>query len=323
MTDHLKASPPERHEEISRHLLQQAQDELDKGDILQASDKVWGAVTEAIKAYAQERGWNCNTENYIRDAARCIAVVQGRGELRTLYGYLEAVNNRLSEQTEESDELANWLNSAGFYIRELAALQTQEKSPDPVHLHPEHRQDHERRLGRLTLEPYVAPFSRTGTDNRAPEEWEALSRNQLELAQESLDLLDLERADVESWNSTACAGKALCQQRGWNHHDVLCLRAAVSYVAKEFSRKDLIAKYGYLETERINYFEHPLEAVDIRRRIEETTEFIHELAALRVTTPAVGGGNLTKTDLEAQEKNLIRLTRPLSIDGHSVTRTRR
>ncbi len=106
MTDHLKASPPERYEEINRHLLQQAQDELDKDDILQASDKVWGATAHAIKAYAQERGWNCNTENYIRDAARCIAVEQGRGELRTLYGYLEAVNNRLSEQPEDSEELA-------------------------------------------------------------------------------------------------------------------------------------------------------------------------------------------------------------------------
>ena len=37
MTDHLKASPPERYEEISRHLLEQAQDESDKGDTLQSS----------------------------------------------------------------------------------------------------------------------------------------------------------------------------------------------------------------------------------------------------------------------------------------------
>ena len=50
MTDHLKASPPERYEEISRPLLEQAQDELDKGDIPLASDKVWGATAQAIKA---------------------------------------------------------------------------------------------------------------------------------------------------------------------------------------------------------------------------------------------------------------------------------
>lgn len=322
MTDHLKASPPERYEEISRHLLQQAQDELDKGDILQASDKVWGAVTEAVKAYAQQCGWNCHTENYIRDAARCIAVEQGRGDLRTLFGYLEAMNRRLWEQSEDSDEVEHWLNSAGSYIRELAALQTQEESTSRVNIQPEYRQDHERRLGRLTREPYADPIPRYGEDNLVPEEWESISRNQLKLAQESLDLLDLERADVESWKSTACAVKALCQERGWNCHDGLRLRAAVSYVAKEFNRNDLIAKYWYLESERINYFEHPLEAVDIRRRLKETAEFIHELAALRVATPTVAGGHLSEKELETQEKRLMSLTQPPSNVRNSETGTR-
>ena len=57
MSDHLKASPPERYEEISRHLLRQAQEEFDRGDILQASDKVWGATAHAIKAVCQRVGW--------------------------------------------------------------------------------------------------------------------------------------------------------------------------------------------------------------------------------------------------------------------------
>ena len=224
MTHHLKASSPERYEEISRHLLAQAQEELDKGDILQASNKVWGAVTDAIKAYAQQRAWNCDTENYIRDAARCIAVEQGREDLRTIYGYLEAVNRQLSEQSEESDEVANWLNSAEFYIRELAALQGQGESKGNLDTHPEYQRDYERRLGRLTREPYAAPIARYGTDNMAPKECEAISREQLEQARESLELRDLERAAAEIWTSAAYAVKALCQQRGWNHHDLLCLR---------------------------------------------------------------------------------------------------
>ena len=66
MTDHLKASPPERYEEISRHLLRQAQDELEKGDILQASDKVWGALlAHAIKAACQRMGWNHHAHNHL------------------------------------------------------------------------------------------------------------------------------------------------------------------------------------------------------------------------------------------------------------------
>ena len=52
MTDHLRASPPQRYQEISQHLLEQARRELDQGDILQASEKVWGATAHAIKALA-------------------------------------------------------------------------------------------------------------------------------------------------------------------------------------------------------------------------------------------------------------------------------
>ena len=307
MANHLKASPPERYEEISR-LLQQAQEELDKGDILQASDKVWGAVTDAVKAHARQRGWNCHTENYVRDAARCIAVEQGREDLRTLYGYLEAVRRRLEEQFEESDEALHWLSSAVVYVREMAALQPPKRSSGQPGIPAEYREDQERRLGRLMREPYAAPISQYGTDNLAPEECETICRHQLQQAQESLDLMDLERADVESWNAAAYAIKALCQQRGWNHHDRRCLRSAVGYVAIEFNRKDLITMYGYLENESVNYFEHPLEVIHIRRRIEETAKFIHEFGVLRTVAPPAGRSHLSDKDLESQEKRLMRLT---------------
>ena len=308
MTDHLKSSPPERYEEISRHLLEQAQEELDKGDILQASDKVWGAVTDAVKAHARQRGWSCDIENYIRDAARCIAVEYSRQDLRTLYGYLEAVYHSLSDRAEESDEVWNWLNSAVIYVREMAALQSS-KEPIVQSIIPyEYQKDQERRIGRLTRAPYTSSISQYRTDNLAPEVFEDISRNQLQLAEESLDLLDLERADVESWNAAAYAVKALCQQRGWNHHDSMCLRSAVGYVAKEFSRNDLLRMFGYLETEYTNYFEHPLEPIDIRRRIEATAEFIRELSALRVATPPTDRGHLSEEEVEAQQKRMMRLT---------------
>ena len=312
MTDHLKASPPERYEETSRHLLQQAQEELDRGDILQASDKVWGAVTDAVKAHARQRGWSCHTDNYVRDAARCIAVEYDRPYLRTLYGYLETVYHNLSEQLEESDEVRNWLNNAVTYIREIAALQPSKESSGQSFVPSEYQKDQERRLGRLTREPYAAPITQYGTDNLAPEVCEAISRNQLQLAVESLDLLDLERADLESWNAAAYAVKALCQQRGWNHHDRRCLRSAVGYVAKEFSRNDLIRMFGYLENESVNYFEHPLEPIDIRRRTETTEEFIREFAALRVATPPASRAHLSQEEVESQDKRLMILTQNAS-----------
>ena len=43
--------------QISRRLIRQAREELDKGDRLQATEKVWGALAQLLKAHGQQRGW--------------------------------------------------------------------------------------------------------------------------------------------------------------------------------------------------------------------------------------------------------------------------
>ena len=43
--------------QISRRLIQQAREELERGDRLQATEKVWGALAQILKAHGQQRGW--------------------------------------------------------------------------------------------------------------------------------------------------------------------------------------------------------------------------------------------------------------------------
>ena len=43
---------------ISRRLTQQAREELERGDRLQATEKVWGALAQMLKAHGQQRGWH-------------------------------------------------------------------------------------------------------------------------------------------------------------------------------------------------------------------------------------------------------------------------
>ena len=43
--------------QISRLLIEQAREELEKGDRLQATEKVWGALAQMMKAHGQQRGW--------------------------------------------------------------------------------------------------------------------------------------------------------------------------------------------------------------------------------------------------------------------------
>ena len=48
----------ENHVEISHRFLEHAQNELNKGNRLQASEKVWGSMSHALKAIAEKRGWS-------------------------------------------------------------------------------------------------------------------------------------------------------------------------------------------------------------------------------------------------------------------------
>ena len=51
----MQQAPPYR--EQSRIFLTQAFDELEKGDLPQASEKGWGAAAEIVKAIGHQRGW--------------------------------------------------------------------------------------------------------------------------------------------------------------------------------------------------------------------------------------------------------------------------
>ena len=67
----------ERHAEISRDFLAKARAELESGDLLQASEKAWGAAAHAIKAVAERRRWFSEADWKLRRAAEIITAELG------------------------------------------------------------------------------------------------------------------------------------------------------------------------------------------------------------------------------------------------------
>ncbi len=63
----------ERHAMISQDFLHKARVELEKGDLLQASEKAWGATAHAVKAVAEKRRWFSEADWKLRRAASIIA----------------------------------------------------------------------------------------------------------------------------------------------------------------------------------------------------------------------------------------------------------
>ena len=55
----------EQHREISAQFLDHAEDEFRKGDLLQASEKAWGAVSHYVNSVARQRGWPLGSHKHL------------------------------------------------------------------------------------------------------------------------------------------------------------------------------------------------------------------------------------------------------------------
>ena len=72
--------------QISRRLIQQAPGELERGDRLQATEKIWGALAQMLKAHGQQRGWmNMGSHRTVGRIAQQLAAEYDNGEILNAY----------------------------------------------------------------------------------------------------------------------------------------------------------------------------------------------------------------------------------------------
>ncbi len=120
-----------RNMEIARHLLRQAQEELDRDDILQASEKVWGAAAHAVKAVAEKRRWFNDADWRLR---KIVAVLTEEQQDTTLLGdYLTARDAHYNFYHHEfnSREVQQSVNAAGQLVQKLETLLADGNAPAP------------------------------------------------------------------------------------------------------------------------------------------------------------------------------------------------
>ena len=112
-----RASPPERYRAMSFHKLEQAREELDKGDQCQASEKIWGAVAEIVKAVAQQRGWNHHAHNYLNHAALFVMYCLGLPtDLLAIFEQVGGSHSNYYEHQAMRDEVEIHLVNARLFI---------------------------------------------------------------------------------------------------------------------------------------------------------------------------------------------------------------
>ena len=138
MTSPLNTAPgPSPDEEsarniaISRRLLQQAQDELDLEDLLQASEKAWGAAAHAIKSVAEKRRWFSDADWKLARIATVIATEQGDGNISAYYRSVREAHYNFYHHEFNPLQVQEVINDAAALISKLEAILANGNAPVP------------------------------------------------------------------------------------------------------------------------------------------------------------------------------------------------
>ena len=133
--EQLRPSPPYRYAELSQEHLAEAQEFLDAGNALQASEAVWGAAASALKAVCQERGWNHRFHNHLRAAAVYLALEWNRPDLELTFDSIENMHVNYYEHQWYVGEVQRRLEVVKPYCQEILRMRGGEP-PSGEHLTP-------------------------------------------------------------------------------------------------------------------------------------------------------------------------------------------
>ena len=122
-------SESERYAGLSRQYIARADEYLRLGDRVQASEKGWGAVAEAFKSIAEERGWIHNSQRLLNDVAFQLSEEWLRPDVRRLFVVAKDLHINFYEDNRGLDDVAASIGDARTLLDELETLRRQPPRP--------------------------------------------------------------------------------------------------------------------------------------------------------------------------------------------------
>ena len=149
-TERHRREKSERYYRLSQRLLKHAQEQLERGDTVQASEQAYGAVFQASKGYGELRGWNHYNHYRIGLIYDQLSDEENDLTLSSDFGIVESLHNNLLEYELPTNRVRGSLNVARRLVEQLENLRYIEPKPLPsASLNREQR----RRLAQLMQPP--------------------------------------------------------------------------------------------------------------------------------------------------------------------------
>ena len=107
------------HVNQSRTFLSQAFEELDAGDLLQASEKGWGAAAQMVKAVAVERGWEHHRHKELRLAVNELHKGTNNSDIALGFAMAESLQTNSYEDWLAARTVKDYLELVSAFVGQL------------------------------------------------------------------------------------------------------------------------------------------------------------------------------------------------------------
>ena len=138
-------TPNNKYAAMSQEYMARAEDYLKQGDLKQASEKSWGVAACALKAVAEQRGWNHHSHSLLFDLSNQVADEQGQPELRDIFMQANSMHQNFYENWMPEETVQQGVGRVKAYLAELEAVSPQLPASFTVETRAQRR-----RLERLT-----------------------------------------------------------------------------------------------------------------------------------------------------------------------------
>ena len=111
-----------KYADMSRDYMARAEDYLGQGDLVQASEKCWGAAACVLKAIAERRAWRHQSHSLLYDISSQIADEQSRPELRDMFVEANSMHQNFYEDWMPEEVVERVVGRVKAYLAELDAV---------------------------------------------------------------------------------------------------------------------------------------------------------------------------------------------------------
>lgn len=124
----------QEHIQTAQDFLEAADREFEAGDVLQGSEKMWGAASQAVMAVSQRRGWPYGSHNAMRIAVRRLSEEREDPFLRAAFGVAEKFHANFYHDFMESEERQSSAYSVRLLVSRLTNMTDDDRNGADISL---------------------------------------------------------------------------------------------------------------------------------------------------------------------------------------------